>query len=505
MTTIPVTTTGIQPGQPLLSAPVRQALTDLKMGVEQAIDGGYPFLKTVYIASTTVTVSSGVLLVTQSRHKVQNEGALPTDEINTITGTFDVLLLQLASGGQTTTFKHNTGNLYFEDGRDFVLNDQNRVAVFVRNPTTGKYTSVNRNTGNLWLTDSIDATISSGSITPSQTKLRLLPESGTADDLATIINSAGLDMVVLSVKTVGHTITVKHNTGNIYFDNGLDLVMDDQNQMLVLFWNDWVGRWVGITAFTAGQLQYTDYIGGSGAFNQLEFPPKIQTDLGSGLVRLDVLPRFIRRRMFWDEVSVGTTFATFGMTVNSTGTASALTEAETAYIRLQSTASIGQYAARRSTGSIFQYRWSPCMEAYIQGVTNGAALDNEPFFVGFITGSPVVAAGPTITYTGVSGIWIKPYQSGGTTYAGQVYSAGTKIAQTLFGAVAPGSDFTLFRIWVNAADDEVVFEVNGERSDPLSVTPGALSTVGLDLLAARATPAASAVTIDIGRIYGEQD
>ncbi len=505
MTTIPVTTTNIQDGQPLLSAPVRQALTDLKTGVEQAIDGGYPFLKTVYLASTTVTVSAGVLMVTQSRHKVQNEGALPTDEINTITGTFDVLLLQLAGSGQTTTFKHNTGNLWFEDGRDFILSDQNRVAVFVRNATTGKYTSVNRNTGNLWLTDSIDATISGGSITPTQTKQRLLPETGTADDLATIINSAGLDMVVLSVKTVGHTITVKHNTGNIYFDNGLALVMSDQNQMLVLFWNDWVGRWAAITSFTAAQLQFTDYIGGSGAFNQLELPPKIHTDQGNGLVRLDVLPRFIRRRMFWDEVSVGTTFTPFGMSLTTSGTPSALTEAETAYIRMTSTASIGQYAARRSSGSIFQYRWSPSMEAYVQGVTSGAALDNEPFFVGFLTGSPVVSAGPSINYAGVSGIWIKPYQSGGTTYAGQVYSAGSKLGQVLFGAVAPGADFTLFRIWVDAAANEVVFEVNGERSDPLSVTPGALSTTGIDLIAARATAAASSVILDYSRMYGEQD
>lgn len=509
MTTIPMTTTGIANGSANNANNVLTALNDLKTGLEQAIDGGYPFGKVVLANTTLLTISGGVLTVTQSRHRVNNEGGATTDEVDTISisGTnFDLLLLQQGSAGQTTTYRHNTGNLWFEDGRDYILNDQNRILVLWRNATTGKWSSLNRNNGSLWLSTAADATLSSDTLTATQSKLRLIPQTGTADDLTTISNPNNLDMLVLSVKNSGDTITLKHGGTSLYFENQLDLVMGDQNRVVILLRNPTTGKWSGITAYSSAQLGYQDYVGNLGTFNKIEVPYKAFANLGNNKVRLDAMPRFIRRRMFWDEVQQGTTLTQFGLTMTNVGTATAATTADTSYLRLTSAASIGSYASRRSSSQIFQWQWAMAMEAYVANLgIFGNGLDNDPAYIGFMNGGPPsVSAGPSVSYVGVSGVWIKPYNNSGTTWAGQAWFNGSKLGQVLFGTSNAG-DRNLFRIWVDDALNRVVFAVNDEVSAPLSITPGGLATTGMDLFVGNAAITAAGYTVDISRIYGEQD
>jgi hypothetical protein len=226
---------------------------------------------------------------------------------------------------------------------------------------------------------------------------------------------------------------------------------------------------------------------------------------GNNTLRLEAMPRFANRRLFWDEVQTGTTFVSFGLSMTNQGTASAQVNANSAYVRLTSTATIGNFASRRSSGTPFQWRWSPIYEAVLESVGPGTDLANEPSFFGLLSGGPAVAAGPVVTWTGVTAVLIRPYTSGGLYWVGQVYQSGTLLGETFFGTINPGSIQNKLRIVIDGVDNTVVFEANGERSSELSVTVGALATANLDLYAGRAARIASAITLDISRLYGEQN
>lgn len=85
--------------------------------IETMVDENDSFLRDT---SSEVTVSSGVLTVTKSRHKVQPESGT-ADDIDTISGiASDTFLILFASdkGTDTLTLKHGTGNISCEGGSD---------------------------------------------------------------------------------------------------------------------------------------------------------------------------------------------------------------------------------------------------------------------------------------------------------------------------------------------------------------------------------------------------
>lgn len=76
-------------------------------------------------AASEVTVSSGVLTVTKSRHKVQPESGT-ADDIDTISGMADNSLLVLFAsdnGTDALTLKHGTGNISCFGGADIELSE----------------------------------------------------------------------------------------------------------------------------------------------------------------------------------------------------------------------------------------------------------------------------------------------------------------------------------------------------------------------------------------------
>lgn len=506
MTTIPVTTSAILNGSTATASSLLTPIADLKAGLEGIADGTYPFVKAVFDSATLLTISAGAVTVTQTRHRIQNEGGATSDDLTTLSGVVDILLLQQGASGQTTTLKHNVGNIYFDDGRDLVISDQNRVVALYYNSTTGKYSSGARNMGSLWLTAAVSTTLSSDTLTATQSKLKIVPESGTADNLSTVSNPNALDMLVLSVATAGHTITVKHNVGNIFLPNGLDYVMDSTDVLLVLLPNPTTGKWTGITAFSPAEMPFTDPFGTTGTFTQLELPPFTYENAGGGLVRLNTLPRFGQRRQHWDEVQTGTTFATFGMTMTNTGTASASVTADTRYIRFTSGTTAGDKAGRASD-AIFQYRWSPVLEAKGLWATNAADSSDAPIWFGLMSATqPTVASGGAISYTGVSGVWIKAfYVAGLASFKGQAFLNGSELGYVQFGVITPYDALKKFAIYIDAATNNIVFEVGSERSSVLNITPSTLTSTNLALTMLRGTPSAAAVTVDVAAMYGSQN
>lgn len=92
-------------------------------------------------------------------------------------------------------------------------------------------------------------TIASGAITVNHHDFyTLLPESGTADDLDTIIGSADGRRIIISTKEAGDTVTLKNGTGNL--ELGADIVLSTPNLAVMLLYNEELLKWVsfGVTS-----------------------------------------------------------------------------------------------------------------------------------------------------------------------------------------------------------------------------------------------------------------
>lgn len=79
-----------------------------------------------------------------------------------------------------------------------------------------------------------EVTIASGVATVTQACHTLAPQTGDTDDLDTItgVNAGGF---VLIAPKSGKTITVKHNTGNIWLQGKQDIDLDDDNDCILLW------------------------------------------------------------------------------------------------------------------------------------------------------------------------------------------------------------------------------------------------------------------------------
>ena len=87
--------------------------------------GVYAPTLTIPMSGAILTISTGVITVTDSLHRVDTEGAAATDDLATINGGVDgqVLMLRSTANGRDVTLKDNTGNLLLAG--DFVL-DRNQ-------------------------------------------------------------------------------------------------------------------------------------------------------------------------------------------------------------------------------------------------------------------------------------------------------------------------------------------------------------------------------------------
>lgn len=109
---------------------------------------------------------------------------------------------------------------------------------------TGTHTySPSANTGRLVLNTGVEfpesatGLISSGAVSVYKSVVQLESESGTADDLDTVSVAAGTSdgFVVFMTAKVGHTITLKHGTGNIKTQKGFDVLLTDAETVLLRY------------------------------------------------------------------------------------------------------------------------------------------------------------------------------------------------------------------------------------------------------------------------------
>ncbi len=115
-----------------LDSAIDTALTtanDLKSG----IDG---FTQLSLSTTTTLTISSGVITATRSRHLVDTEASATYDDLDTINGGVagDVLVLQSVTSARVVVVKHGTGNIFL-NGYDVHLDNPRKTLTLLHDGT----------------------------------------------------------------------------------------------------------------------------------------------------------------------------------------------------------------------------------------------------------------------------------------------------------------------------------------------------------------------------------
>lgn len=108
--------------------------TDLKTRLLQSLstEGNLKFA-----APTTLTISSGDITITQNFHLVDTEAAGASDDLDTINGGADglVLILRQANDARDVTVKHAIGNIYTTSGADYVLSSSKQALMLIYDNT----------------------------------------------------------------------------------------------------------------------------------------------------------------------------------------------------------------------------------------------------------------------------------------------------------------------------------------------------------------------------------
>lgn len=104
-------------------------LNNLKAGA----DG---FSQLSLTTSTTLTISSGQITVTRSRHLVDTEASASWDDLDTIDGGVagDVLVLQSVTSARVVVVRHNTGNIFL-NGMDVYLDRPRKALTLLHDGT----------------------------------------------------------------------------------------------------------------------------------------------------------------------------------------------------------------------------------------------------------------------------------------------------------------------------------------------------------------------------------
>lgn len=93
-------------------------------------DGSRNLVKLDLTNSSELTIATGAITVTQSYHRVDTEADAPSDDLDTINGGADGMVLYLVAenDARTVVLKHNTGNIVTPDGANFSLDTDDKVA-----------------------------------------------------------------------------------------------------------------------------------------------------------------------------------------------------------------------------------------------------------------------------------------------------------------------------------------------------------------------------------------
>lgn len=421
MTSIPVDTTYLIPGQQIDASDVVIPLIDLEHGIEGMLDGVYKFLKNTQVNAIPATLASDAFTAVQTFYAVNTQGGT-NDELRTITrsGQVDMVILWKNTADPITiTVRNSIGNILLDAGRDVVISDRNTALVLYWNATTSKWNGDLVTLGNIWLSGFPFTQIQSDTISITTPKVGVYAESGLTDNLATInhgVVTSQMDVIFLTAVNT-YTITLKHNTGNLFFPSGRDVILDSTSDWAMLVWNDVTNKWHGQSSTELQAQKFQTPFAQLTPSSILEIPQgahllgssaALGVSIGTDPVRLLSRNRPVMSNEMLDFAIGPTTFASFGATFTTTGTPTDAANTESQWVLITSGAVVGNKCGRAGTVGP-RLQWSPYFEvsylSYGNGIdSNGGLSVNYGGLIGLFNTQPAVNAAGITVWTGVSGI-----------------------------------------------------------------------------------------------------
>ena len=92
-------------------------------------------------ATTTLTIATGAITITQTYHAVDTEAAAASDDLDTINGGAAgvVVFLRALNSARTIVVKHNTGNILCMGDANFTLDDSHDFVMLLYDGTLAKW------------------------------------------------------------------------------------------------------------------------------------------------------------------------------------------------------------------------------------------------------------------------------------------------------------------------------------------------------------------------------
>lgn len=184
----------------------------------------------VCVEQTTLNVVANSITPTGIMHQLHSDAPFGNDSLVNIDGSLmpqSCLLWVTADSGTSLTIKPWLGNIRAPDGCPFLISAAEDSALFFRLPADNWWLMNSPNTVVRRISQSSSVALVSG-VAAIEASIGLLrAESGVTDDLDTLTPT---DFVTTSCEAflwayTGHTITIKHGTGNIETTSGADFVL----------------------------------------------------------------------------------------------------------------------------------------------------------------------------------------------------------------------------------------------------------------------------------------
>lgn len=203
-----------------------------------------------------LTISGGVVTRTQNVHRIDTEGDAASDDLDTISGGADgmLIIVRAENAARTVVLKDGTGNLAL-NGQDITLGNVEPFIFLQYDGVLSAWVPIGPDISKLLNKDgSVDVenlvfeaaaelTISGGVVTRTQA-VHAIDTEGDAgtDDLVTINGGADGMILIVRAENAARDVVLKE-TGNLAL-GGSDITLDDINKMVLLYYEGAVSKWL---------------------------------------------------------------------------------------------------------------------------------------------------------------------------------------------------------------------------------------------------------------------
>lgn len=207
--------------------------------------------------ATELTISGGTVTRTQNVHRIDTEGDSPSDNLDTISGGADgmLIIVRAQDAARTVVLKDGTGNLAL-NGADIALDDTDPWIFLQYDGVLSKWVIIGT-TGDLKADGSVDVqnlvleaaselTIATGAVTRTQLVHTIDTEGDVpSDNLDTISGGTDGMLVILRAENAARTVVLRDDIGNLAL-NGQDITLDNVEPFIFLQYDGVLSAWVPI-------------------------------------------------------------------------------------------------------------------------------------------------------------------------------------------------------------------------------------------------------------------